>query len=412
MNPLGSVFAFIVNPGSSGEGRTLLSLFLVLLAAKIFAELFERLKQPAVIGEILAGVIIGPYVLGWAQPSDALQVLSDIGVIFLLFTVGLETRPSDIITVGGTSTVVAILGVVLPFVAGFGLLSFWPGHTRTEAIFLGASMVATSVGITARVLANLKLISARSSRVILAAAVIDDIIGLLVLAVASSLAEGKVNYVHIGLTAALAIAFAIFTVTLGARAVRRARKPVDKLRIGQSLLVFALLLCFGLAAVASLIGIAGLVGAFMAGVAISESSEGTELHKQSEALTEFSVPFFLVAIGMKLDPSVFLSPSVILLTIIVIILAALTKLIGCGLGAARLGWRSAVQVGVGMIPRGEVGIVVAQIGLAASAISQNIYAVVLGMTIATTIMAPPLIKLSFRGKTKVGKVEPAPRPIA
>ena len=377
------------------HGQILLALFIALLAAKLAAELFERIRQPAVVGEIIAGIIIGPTVLNLVQPTEVLAALAEIGVIFLLFTVGLETRPSDIFKVGRTATIVAVLGVVVPFVAGWGLLSLWPGHSWIEATFLGAAMVATSVGITARVLSGMGLITAQASRVILAAAVIDDVIGLLVLAVVSSLATGRVNYLSIGLIAGLAIAFTLLLVVFGTRVVNRVKRPIGNLKIDHSLLMFALVMCFGLAAVANLIGIAGIVGAFLAGVALSEATDGTKLHQQSQALTEFTTPFFLVAIGMKLNLAVFRSADVVMLSIVVIVLAIVTKFIGCGLGAARMGRRRAIQVGVGMVPRGEVGIVVAQIGLALAAVSDAIYGVVLALAVITTLAAPPLVKLAF-----------------
>jgi Kef-type K+ transport system membrane component KefB len=377
------------------HGRVLLALFIALLAAKLAAELFERIRQPAVVGEIIAGIIIGPALLNIVQPTGALDALAEIGVIFLLFTVGLETRPSDIFKVGRTATVVAVMGVAVPFVAGWGLLSFWPGYSWIEAIFLGAAMVATSVGITARVLSGMGLIAAEASRVILAAAVIDDVIGLLVLAVVSSLATGHVDYLHIGLIALMAIAFTMLIMAFGSRVVNRFKQPVDNLRIDHSLLMFALVLCFGLAVVANLIGIAGIIGAFLAGVALSEATDGTRLHQQSQALTEFTTPFFLVAIGMKLNLTIFLSAPVVVLSSVVIALAIITKFIGCGLGAIGMGRRRAIQVGVGMIPRGEVGIVVAQIGLAMAAVSDVIYGVVLAMSVITTLVAPPFIKLAF-----------------
>jgi Kef-type K+ transport system membrane component KefB len=379
------------------HGNILLALFIALLAAKLLAELFERLRQPAVVGEVLAGILIGPALLNWVQPTPVLEALAEIGVIFLLFTVGLETRPSDIFKVGSTATMAAILGVVLPFVAGWGLLSLWPGYSWVEAVFLGAAMVATSVGITARVLSGMGLITAEASRVILAAAVIDDIIGLLVLAVVSSLAEGQVNYMRLALTAGLAIGFAVLIITFGARVVRRVKRPVTRLRINHSLLIFALILCFGLATVASFIGIAGIIGAFLAGVALSEITDGTPLHQQSEALSEFLTPFFLVTIGMKLDLTIFLSAKVVLLSLVIVSLAILSKLVGCGLGALRLGRRRALQVGLGMIPRGEVGIVVAQIGLSLTG-NHVLYGLVVAMAVITTLAAPPLIRLAFKGE--------------
>ena len=386
---------------TTDHGAVLLSLFIALLAAKLAAELCERIRQPAVVGEIIAGIIIGPAVLGLVQPTEVLDALAEIGVIFLLFTVGLETRPSDIFKVGGTATIVAVLGVVVPFVAGWGLLSVWSGHSWLEAIFLGAAMVATSVGITARVLSGMGLISTEASRVILAAAVIDDVIGLLVLAVVSSLATGRVNYFSIGLITALAIAFTVLVISFGSRVVNRVKQPVRNLKIDHSLLMFALVLCFGLAALANLIGIAGIIGAFLAGVALSEATDGTRLHQQSQALTEFTTPFFLVTIGMKLNVAIFRSPDVIVLSLIVITLAILTKFVGCGLGAFRMGKRRAIQVGAGMIPRGEVGIVVAQIGVAMAAVSDAVYGVVLAMAVITTLVAPPLIKLAFAGEQAV-----------
>ncbi|MEK6325343.1 MAG: cation:proton antiporter [Acidobacteriota bacterium] len=383
---------------TADHGKILLALFIVLLAAKLAAELFERIRQPAVVGEILAGIVIGPSVFQLVQPTDVLDALAEIGVIFLLFTVGLETRPSDIFKVGRTATVVAVLGVVVPFVAGWALLSLWPGYSWIEAIFIGAAMVATSVGITARVLSGMGLITAEASRVIIAAAVIDDVIGLLVLAVVSSLAQGSVNYLHIGLIAALAIGFTVLVVAFGSRVVKRVKQPVRNLKIDHSLLIFALVLCFGLAAVASLIGIAGIIGAFLAGVALSEATDGTRLHQQSQTLTEFTTPFFLVTIGMKLNLAIFLSSEVVVLSAVVTVLAILTKLIGCGLGAAGMGRRRAIQVGVGMIPRGEVGIVVAQIGVAMAAVGEAVYGVVLAMAVITTLVAPPFIKLAFAGE--------------
>lgn len=386
--------------GAVDNTAILLPLFIALVTAKIAAELFERIHQPAVVGEIIAGIIIGPAVLNLVQPSETFDALAEIGVIFLLFTVGLETRPSDIFKVGRTAVLVAVLGVAVPFVAGWGLLSLWPGHSWIEASFLGAAMVATSVGITARVLSGMGLIGAEASRVILAAAVIDDVIGLLVLAVVTGLAGGGLNYIHIGIIATLAVGFTILVVVFGTRVVKKVRQPIKKMKIDHSLLMFALVLCFGLAVVANVIGIAGIVGAFLAGVAFSEINDEPKLHQQSKALSEFTAPFFLIAIGMKLNAAIFRDANVILLTLAVIALAMITKLIGCGFGAARLGRRRALQVGVGMIPRGEVGIVVAQIGLAMAAVSDVIYGVVLTMAVITTLAAPPLLKLAFANELR------------
>jgi Kef-type K+ transport system membrane component KefB len=386
---------------STGGERLLFTVFVMFVAAKLAAEIFERLKQPAVAGEILAGVVIGPSVLGWVAPSELTGALSEIGVIFLLFLVGLETKPADIFRVGWRALLVAVMGVVAPFIAGYLIMLAW-GETRIEAIFVGAALVATSVGITARVLGQMGLLGLEVSRIILGAAVIDDILGLLILAVVSSLAkEGGVNYVQIGTTAALAVSFTLLIILVGARAVSRIRTRVEKLKLGQSYLIFGLSLCLGLALVASYIGVAAIIGAFLAGMALSESAEGTDMPHQAEAVTEFLLPFFLTNIGMQLKLDALLNRNTILLALAVTILAVLSKLIGCGLAALPLGKKKAAQIGMGMVPRGEVGIVVAQIGLSLNAVDAAAYGVVLFMAVATTLIAPPFLVKLFRGETRV-----------
>ena len=386
---------------ASGGERLLFTIFVMFVSAKLAAEIFERLKQPAVAGEILAGVVIGPSVLGLVAPSELTEALSEIGVIFLLFLVGLETKPADIFRVGWRALLVAVLGVVVPFIAGYLIMFAW-GETKIEAIFVGAAMVATSVGITARVLGQMGLLGLEVSRIILGAAVIDDILGLLILAVVSSLAkEGGVNYVQIGTTAALAVGFTLLVILVGARAVSRIRTRVEKLKVGQSYLIFGLSLCLGLALVASYIGVAAIIGAFLAGMALSESAEGTDMPHQAEAVTEFLLPFFLTNIGMQLKLDALLNLSAITLALAVTILAVMSKLIGCGLAALPLGKKKAAQIGMGMVPRGEVGIVVAQIGLSLNAVDAAAYGVVLFMAVATTLIAPPFLVRLFRGETRV-----------
>lgn len=379
--------------------QLLFTLFVMFVAAKLFAEIFERLRQPAVAGEILAGVLIGPSVLNWVQPSELTATLSEIGVIFLLFFVGLETKPADIFRVGFRATMVAVLGVIFPFIAGYAMFRFW-GQTNIESIFVGAAMVATSVGITARVLGQMKVLSAETSRIILGAAVIDDILGLLILAVVSSMAKGGVNYWHIGTTAALAIGFTLLIALVGARTVNKIRHRVENLRVGQSYLVFGFAVCLGLGLIASYIGVAAIIGAFLAGMALSESAEGTDMPLQAEAVTEFLLPFFLTSIGMQLNLSAMANGSVIMLAVLITLLACATKVFGCGLAVFSMGTKKALQVGVGMMPRGEVGIVVAQIGLGLGSIGDAAYGVVLVMAIATTLIAPPLLVPLYKGEAQ------------
>ncbi|NOT60370.1 MAG: cation:proton antiporter [Acidobacteria bacterium] len=413
MTLLITVFAPIVAiAAGGGHAQLFLTLFVMYVAAKLAAELFERLKQPAVAGEILAGIVIGPSVLQLVAPTELTNALSEIGVVFLLFLVGLETKPDDLFRVGARASLVAVLGVIVPFIAGFVLLWLW-GKPHIESIFVGAAMVATSVGITARVLGQMGLLNLEVSRIILGAAVIDDVLGLIILAVVSSMAKGGVDYWQILAIAGLAIGFTIFVALVGARAVNRIRPRVARLRVGNSWLVFGLSLCLGLVLLANYIGVAAIIGAFLAGMSLSEATEDTDMPHQAEAVTEFLLPFFLISIGMQLRLDVFLSKEVILLSLLVTVLAVLTKLFGCGLAALPLGRRKAAQIGMGMVPRGEVGIVVAQLGLSLGAVSDAIYGVVLVMAVATTLIAPPFLVRLFRGEQREDSADIIPlSPIA
>lgn len=377
---------------SAGAGF-LLALFVMLVAAKLMAELFERLRQPAVVGEILAGILIGPSVLNWVTPSELSNSLAEIGIIFLLFTVGLETKPATIFKVGIRAAVVAVLGVIAPFVGGWLLMRAW-GASGVEAMFVGTAMVATSVGITARVLSSMGFLDTLTARIILGAAVIDDILGLLILAVVTNLAAGSVNYPALIVTAALAIGFTAFVALVGSRVVKRIAPRIENLLVSHSLFVAGLLLCLGLSVAATYLGVAAIIGAFLAGMAFADATEDKPtMHQQMSGVTEFLVPFFLVNLGMQLKLEIFHDWSVVALALLVTLIAVMTKLVACGLGAWGLGWRRAGQVGMGMVPRGEVGIVVAQIGLGLAVINQSLYGVVLTMAIATTLIAPPFLRL-------------------
>lgn len=373
----------------------LLSLFIMLAVAKLMAELFERLKQPAVVGEILAGVIIGPGLLAWVAPSDLISALAEIGVIFLLFTVGLETKPQAIFKVGGRAVLVAVLGVALPFVAGYFIALAWNG-SFAEAMFIGAAMVATSVGITARVLGSMGLLDKETSRIILGAAVIDDILGLIILSLVSAVSQGSVSYTGLAKTAAAAILFTAFVALIGARIMNRLAPKIERLRLNKPLFNLGLILCLGLSVASIYVGVAAIIGAFLAGMALAEATEdNTKMHRLTSGVMEFLVPIFLVNIGMQLDLSLFHDMSVIALALIVTVAAVVTKFVGCALGAWGMSRREMAQVGVGMIPRGEVGIVVAQIGIGLGVISGQFFASVLFMAVASTLIAPPLIKLFY-----------------
>jgi Kef-type K+ transport system membrane component KefB len=291
---------------------------------------------------------------------------------------------------------VAVLGVIIPFFAGWGLLSAW-GGSQVESIFLGASMVATSVGITAQVLASKGLLSQEASNVILTAAVIDDVLGLLVLAVVSGMARGSLKFLDISITLVIAVSFVLVIAIWGRHAMNRVVPRVEeKLQLAEAEFAFSICLLFALALLATEAGVAAIVGAFLAGMALGESV-GPRVHTLVQGATELLVPFFLVGLGLQIKLEVFKDASVMTLALAVFAVAVVTKLLGCGFGALGMGGRNALRVGVGMIPRGEVGMVVARLGLAMGILTDKIYGVVVFMAVATTLIAPPLIKMAFRG---------------
>lgn len=396
-------FAFLLASGSEAV-KLPLAMLIVFASAKILDELFERFHQPGIVGQILAGVVIGPSVLGWMAPNDFLTALAELGVMFLLFRVGLEVKASDLMKVGPIATWVAVLGVALPFVLGWGILRLW-GEPQIESIFVGAAMVATSVGITAQVLAAKGLLQERASQIILAAAVIDDVLGLIILALVSSLAKGKVNFLELALTATLAIGFTVIVVLWGTKTMRRVVPHLlDRLRGGEAQFAMAMILLFALSVLAVYAGVAAIIGAFLAGMVLAESV-GRRVHDLAQGVTELLVPFFLAGIGLHFSLSALSTWSTVTLAGLILLAAMLSKFVGCGLGAYRLGWADASRVGVGMIPRGEVGMVVAQIGQSLGVIGEHVYAVVVLMSVATTLVAPPLLKLTYRGLEKPSAAE-------
>ena len=372
-----------------------LAMLIVFGSAKLLAELFERLGQPAIVGEILAGALIGPSVLGWISPNETLKAFSDLGVMFLLFGVGLEVKASELLKVGAKATLVATIGVIVPFFVGWGILLAW-GAPQVEAIFVGAAMVATSVGITASVLSARGLLHEVASKIILAAAVIDDVLGLIVLAVVSSVARGHINVLEVTLTATLATAFTVVMAIWGTAAANRFLPHFSsRARADEAKFHIALVFLFAMALLAQYTGVAAIVGAFLAGLALSDGADA-RVRTLTRGVSELLVPFFLAGIGLHLNFAVFRSWSTVWLALVILVAAVVTKLIGCGLGAISLGWQNVLKVGLGMVPRGEVGMVVAQVGLGMAVISQEVYAVVVFMAVATTLVTPLLLKIAFR----------------
>jgi Kef-type K+ transport system membrane component KefB len=377
-----------------GADTLLLELFAIFVWAKIFGELFERLSLPAVLGEILAGIILGPHAARLISPSENIFAIAEIGAIFVLFTAGLETRPQDLLRVGRQALGVAIAGVVVPFVLGF-LYMHLRGQASHEAIFVGAAMVATSVAITARVLADMHVLNARFARIIMGAAVFDDILGMILLAVVSGIANGGVRWLHLGVTFAEAIGFALFMIFVGPRIVRRVRPGLRHISLQNAPLILSLAICLLLSWAAARIGMAAIIGAFFAGLVLADYAPEWRLQPRIHAINEFLAPFFFFTIGTRLDVHLF-TGNVLLDAFIISLLAVISKVVGCGLPVLREGWPTTLRVGVGMMPRGEVALIVALVGLQMNMVSQATYAIVIFMAGFTTILAPPLLRLLIR----------------
>ena len=378
----------------------LFELFAIFVAAKVVGEIFERLRLPAVLGEILAGALLGPFALDFVHPNDTLPSITEIGAIFVLFHAGLEVSPPDLIRVGRKALLVAALGIVVPFALGFGYMH-WRGDIAIESIFVGAAMVATSVGITARVLGDLGVLASRTAKIILGAAVFDDILGMLLLALIEGLAQGgAVQWVRLGILAGEAIVFALFMIFLGPRIVTRIRPGMARLSTHNAPLITALAVCLGLSYASAKIGMAAIIGAFFAGMIFAEYSPEWDLLPRVHAITEFLGPFFFFSIGAQLNVRLFRG-EVLVVAFVVSALAIVSKVIGCGFPLLREGWSTSLQVGVGMMPRGEVALIVALIGLNSQIVTQATYAVVVFMTAVTTVLAPPLLRYLFRDERRL-----------
>ena len=405
------------------EGITgiLVDLFILFAAAKVAGELFTRLRQPPIVGEVLAGVLIGPHALGLIGLPDSalielfggdekaaeealtvvLDVIAELGVIILPFFVGLETRLSELLEVGGRATMVAVLGIIFPFILGFAFIwltdPIGTEDLEIEAAFVATAMVATSIGITARVLGDIGAIRTREARIILGAAVVDDILALLMLSVVVGLGGDDFDALELGLTALAAVAFVAFAALVGTRVIRQYSIHLERLKIRNAPFLVAMIVMLGLSALAGIIGLAAIIGAFLAGMMLAEAKERFNLEQQALPVYEFLVPFFFVIIGTKVDPGAFTDTTILMVALGVTGLAVLGKLMGGGIASAGLPVRSAAIIGTGMVPRGEVGLVVASIGAGIGAISDDIFSVVVFMSIATTILAPPVLVLLYRG---------------
>jgi Kef-type K+ transport system membrane component KefB len=383
---------------AAGDTASVLTdLFLVLLAAKLGDEVFKRIGQPAIVGEILGGVLIGPSVLGLVEVGEVLRVFSELGVVFLLFWVGLETRLSEMRAVGRIAVTVGAAGVVVPLLAGIGL-GLALGESGETSVFLGAALAATSAGITSATFLELGIAGTRAARTVLGAAVVDDVLALILLSVAVGMAaEGGVDAADILLALGVAIAFVAFVALGGVRLLQNRPLLLEAPRFAESPLLPAVILCLGLAAFSAKIGLAALIGAFLAGMIVAETKGQSSIEEEVRPLYAFFPPFFFAFIGIELDLGALLDGHALWLLAAISVLAAVTKLVPAYFAARGLGRHEAAIVGVGMVPRGEVGIVVASIGAAEGVIDAELFAVVVGMAVLTTLAAPFALRRLSRG---------------
>ena len=397
---------------------------LVLIASKLFGELAERINQPSVLGELLAGVVLGGSVLA-IVPSlpgmsgyEIFHLLAEVGVAILLFEIGLETDLKDLIRVGPTSTLVAIVGVVLPFGLGFGsILAFEkfgllgtidPSTNLLIAITAGATLTATSVGITARVLSDMNRLQSGEAKIILGAAVIDDILGLIILGVVSGLIEASkagadgagISAAGVGVIFLKAFGFLIVAIIIGNLISRRLFDLIDKMRVRGVLLLFALAFALIFSYLASLVGLAPIVGAFAAGLVLANTNQFKPIEERLKPVSDVFTPIFFVMVGAAVDIRVF-NPFVsenipiLLIALILFIVAVVGKFVS-GWAVFQKGINK-TAVGIGMIPRGEVGLIFAQVGLTYGVFTSDIFSAVTVMVMLTTFIAPPLLKVAFSG---------------
>jgi Kef-type K+ transport system membrane component KefB len=377
--------------------QTLGILVIMLAAAKLFGALAQRIGQPAVLGELVAGVALGTSALGIVDThNDVLHLLAEIGVVILLFEIGLETDLRKLVRVGGASAVVAMVGVALPFALGYAVCRML-GLVNLVAIVAGATLTATSVGITARVLSDLNRLQDPESQIILGAAVIDDVIGLVILAVVGGLTEGReVTIAGTAATTGIAFGFLFGTVLIGRFVVPPLFRFASRGDLPGTPTMLAVMLAFGLAWLASVSGSALIIGAFAAGLLLRDTPSAHEIERGVAHLGHFFVPLFFVTVGAAVDVRV-LNPlqtanhSTLLIAGLLIVAAVVGKFLA---GYAPF-WFSGNKkvIGVGMIPRGEVGLIFAQMGLATGIFSLGMFSAVTLMVMVTTFLAPPLLKM-------------------
>lgn len=393
-------------------GRLLLDLLIVLAAAKLGAEVSERLRVPAVLGEIVAGVIIGPSVLGAVSLDGArgvsIAVIGEIGVLLLLLQVGMEMDLGELSKVGKASIMVAVVGVALPFVGG-ALAGVALGHPSTTSVFIGAALTATSVGITARVFGDLRALTTTEARIVLGAAVADDVLGLVILTVVVKVVEGgDIGVGTIVGTLGLAVGFLVVAGVVGLTLVPRLLRAIHRrASSGAVTTVAALVITLAFAQLADAAKLAFIIGAFMAGLALGRSDQHERIAGDLGVIGNIFIPVFFVQIGINTDVGAMAKGSVIGLAAVLFVIAVIGKLAAAwGAPGTRF---DRILVGIGMVPRGEVGLIFASIGLSTGVLGGDLYGALLAVILLSTVVTPPLLRLRI-GVTGARARREAPPP--
>jgi Kef-type K+ transport system membrane component KefB len=369
----------------------LLALIAIFVAAKLFGEIAERLGQPAVLGELIGGIVVGVSGLRFVDPHDpTIHLLSELGVILLLFLIGLETDLRKLMSVGGSATAVAVVGVGLPFAGGY-FAGELLGFSGMVSVFLGASLTATSVGITARVLSDLGHLHDDESQVILGAAVVDDIIGLVLLTLCGTLVDGdRLTVPGVMKVVAIAFGFVLLAIAIGSLLAPSLIRTIERIDMARGIfftsLVFALLLAY----IAERVGSAIIIGSFAAGLVLARTEKAKQIEREVHDIGNFFIPIFFVVVGAAIDVRTLMDMRVLTvglaLTAVGIIGKVAAGFVAMKPGVNRLG------IGVGMIPRGEVGLIFAQIGLSARLLTAGLYSAVTLMVILTTLITPLVLR--------------------
>lgn len=385
--------ALLAAAGSDGGFEHLLLVLVAVIAAtKAFGALAQRIGQPAVLGELLAGIVLGGSALKVLDPADpVVHALSELGVLILLFQIGLHTDLRSLAKVGSTALFAGAVGVVLPFVGGFGVATMM-GVEALSAIVIGAALTATSIGISARVLSDLGQLKTPEGQVVIGAAVFDDVVGLIILSVVASMVAGAdLTVLGVGKIAAVAIGFVVIALALGSVAIPPLFRLIERVRISGTLSTAALGFALVLALLATQAGSAMIIGAFAAGLILHPTPQRHEIEENATQLGFFFVPIFFATVGASIDLGALMTPEALIIGSLLIVVGVVGKVL-----AGYAPWWFAgnkLLVGVALVPRGEVGLIFAKLGLAAGVLTDERFGALMLMVVVTTFVTPPLLSL-------------------